>query len=269
MSEFCMTDLPLIRQNFRALGPDLNAFCLDFPTSFLSELQKVYREKLAPVLQAPEHQNWFEGVYYQSQEVANGDYYLLSYDTHPLLWLSNHNLKTYRIFERFFKALQLEAQMRAQIHFRKRLIMYSGFWVLGNRAEEQIWHYDYRPGAQAYTLITPLFDWHPAHGHLCYQDASGQEQIYAYRKNQAIVFGEGFYHCTQPYPPSSELRVLVSFTFGTDLWDRWEILKQNIAEQSYFYVQPCGHPVDTCACLKFWHWRQRLCGIFKRQNRPV
>lgn len=245
-------------QNFQAVHPQVNAFSFDFDSELLSEIRNAYQKDIAPYLQAPEQQRLLEGIYYQSQTIAMDDYYLLSYDTYPLLWVTNHNLKTHGIFERFFKSLKLKVSMRDLIKYKKKLIMYSGFFVVSNRANELMWHYDYRPGAEAYTLITPLFDWEPEHGHLNYQNKDQEVKTYPYKQGQAIVFGEGFLHSTQPYPTASKIRVLVSFTFGTDQWDSWEILKQNITEQSYFYKQPCGHPVDSCRCLQHWQQKKRF-----------
>jgi hypothetical protein len=46
--------------------------------------------------------------------------------------------------------------------------------------------------------------------------------------NEAIVFGDGFEHATEPYPESESLRVMLSFTFGTDKAEHWNILKETI-----------------------------------------
>lgn len=209
-----------------------------------------------------EHRSKLDGVYYQSEVLPNKDYYLVSYDTYPLLWLCNHSLKSYRYFQGFFKALQLEDALRQHLHFRQRLIMFSGFFVVGHHAHEKMWHYDYRSGAQGMTLITPLFDWVPGHGHLLYQRPDGSEGLYTYKKNQALLLGDGFLHSTEPYPLSEKKRVLVSFTVGSDRWMHWKLLKKNIAEQSHFYIQPCGHIVDRCSCFKRWQWKSRLFGRF-------
>lgn len=190
----------------------------------------------------------------------------MSYDTYPLLWLTNHSLNSYQIFDIFFKALQLESHLKQHLHFRQRLMMYSGFFVVGHQAHEKMWHYDYRTGAQGLTLITPLFDWVPAHGHLLYQRPDGSEGIYTYKKNQAILLGEGVLHSTEPYALSDQLRVLVSVTLGSDQWKHWETLKENIAEQSHFYIQPCGHAVHSCHCFKRWQWKSRLFGGFAGQQ---
>lgn len=223
------------------------AYHFRFSPTLLEPLRRAYTAQLAPELAAqPE---LLQGVYYQSQPLAQGDYYAFSYDTYPLLWITNNATTTHALFQDFFRGLQLEKQMKSKIKHRKGLIVYCGFFVVGNRADEKMWHYDYRPGAQAYTLITPLFDWHREHGHLLYRSSeNAPEQRYRYRCGEAIVLGEGFLHSTEPYAQSAQMRVLVSLTFGSDRWRDWEIIRQNIEEQSYFYLQPCGHPVGQCDC---------------------
>lgn len=238
------------------LHPELKAYRLRFEPVCLQELQGLFQQQLAPYLAA--HPQLLAGEYYQSEVLQPQQFYLVSYDTYPLLWLTNHSQATYAPFARLFRALQLDHLLADVLDFEKQLVMYSGFFVVGNRATERMWHYDYRPGAQAMTLITPLFDWNPAHGHLLYQLPDGQEQLYTYQLGEAIVFGDGFLHSTQPYAQTEPLRVLVSFTFGSDKWQHWPVIKQNIAEQSYFYCQPCGHPVNSCSCEQGWQQRQRF-----------
>jgi hypothetical protein len=258
--------------HFRPLEPGLNAFIFDFDPGLLAHLQHAYRQNIAPFFEIPEHRQKLEGVYYQSEVLPGKDYYLVSYDTYPLLWVTNHSQNSYQDFHAFFTALGLETPLRDTLAFRKQLMMYSGFFVIGDHAREKMWHYDYRPGAQGMTLITPLFDWQACHGQLLYRRVDGSEGIYTYKKNQAILLGEGVLHSTQPYPKSDSLRVLVSLTLGSDQWKHWDILKENIAEQSHFYVQPCGHEAGCCDCFKHWQqksrwwrlWRQRLGSYFAR-----
>lgn len=250
--------------NFKPLSAPLKAFTFDFDGSLLEPLRKAYQTQLAAYLNHPNQQHLFEGVYYHSAILAQQNYYLLSYDTYPLLWLSNHNQTTFQVFERFFRALSLESALAGVLPFQQHLQMYSGFFVVGNRATELSWHYDYRQGAAGYTLITPLFELQPEHGGLCYRDHTQTIQSYAYQQNQAIILGEGFEHSTEPYPLSQSLRVLVSVTFGPDHWQGWDLLQQNIAEQSYYYHQPCGHAVDSCRCWQKWQRRQALKQRYKQ-----
>lgn len=256
----------MTHSHFKALSAPLKAFSFDFEPGLLEPLQVAYQDQLAAYLNHPDQQHLFEGVYYHSEILPTEAFYLLSYDTYPLLWLSNHTLRSFQLFADFFQGLDLESALAGYLSFQKRLQIYSGFFVLGNRASEMSWHYDYRPGAPGYTLITPLFDWQPAHGNLCYRDLAGARQVYAYQKNQAIIFGEGFEHSTEPYPLSDSLRVLVSLTFGPDDFQSWDLLQQNIAEQSYYYHLPCGHVVDSCRCWPRWQRRQRLRQTVKKMS---
>ena len=112
------------------------------------------------------------------------------------------------------------------------------------------WHIDYLPGANAYTLLTPLFHRETAHGHLLYRDKDKTKKRHAYRPNEALIVGDYFSHATEPYPKSAEPRVLLSLTFGTDKFDHWPALKQTIDSQSEFFILPCGHESGTCHCLE-------------------
>lgn len=231
------------------LERDLNAFCVSFNPDLLTPIRQSYRRELEGFLLQPEHQYLLEGGKVFSQQIgpAPSAYFACSYDTYPLLWFSNNDAPTFELFEDFFEALDLSEDLKQLVDYREQIVMYCGFLVIGNRAPEPLWHYDYFPGANAYTLITPLFELEPEHGQLLYQ--LGQEvKIYPYQLGEAILLGEGFLHSTQTYAPSQSLRVLVSMTFGTDKWRYWETLKQNIEEQSNYYRLPCGHIVGSCRC---------------------
>jgi hypothetical protein len=98
-------------------------------------------------------------------------------------------------------------------------------------------------------LITPLFDLDDAHGNLMYKAEDSTNHTYNYKMNEAIVFGDGFEHATEPYPESNNLRVMLSFTFGTDKAKYWNVLKQTIDSQSNYMILPCGHEKGTCQCF--------------------
>jgi len=246
------------KKELTRLAPGVNAFKLQFDGHLLDNLRADYLTHLADLWQNSSQQKKLAGTRYCSEVLGETeDYYLLSYDTYPLFWLTNHSARSRQLFQDFFKQLPLENTLRKEIDITKKAIMYAGFFVIGNRANEPMWHYDYRPGAHAYTLITPLFEWETEHGHLLYKDKE-ETATYTYALNEAIVFGEGFLHSTEPYPVTDKIRVLVSFTFGTDRWKHWPILKLNIAEQSYYYALPCGHIQGQCQCKKKHHQRETL-----------
>ena len=74
-------------------------------------------------------------------------------------------------------------------------------------------------------------------------------KTYQYKMNEAVIFGDGFEHATEPYSRTDSLRVMLSFTFGTDKIEYWDTLKQTIGEQSNYMILPCGHQKGTCKCL--------------------
>ncbi|MGE3728898.1 MAG: hypothetical protein AB7I41_25345 [Candidatus Sericytochromatia bacterium] len=241
-----------------ALHNDLNAFTFSYPDVLLCDLQRQFEREIRPFFEDPAQDELLRGGKYQHMLLPGGNYSLCSYDTDPLFWVANRQASNYALFKAFFDALGLEQALKPKIKHKNQLVMYCGFFVVGNQAPDPNWHYDYRPGAPAYTLITPLFDLSPEHGQLLYELPNRQRQVYRYTPNQAIVFGEGFLHSTEPYGPSPNLRVLLSLTCGTDIIDYWPILKQNIEEQSDFYALPCGHFRGSCRCLEpnFWHrWK--------------
>lgn len=238
------------------LHRDLKAFTLSFDPVLLRELQNAYLQEIAPFFKAIEQVELLKGGKYQSFHLPGGAYTVCSYDTDPLFWVANAQAETYRRFLTFFERLGLAEVLIDKIPHKKGLVMYCGFFVVGNQAPDPNWHYDYRPGAPAYTLITPLFELSPEHGQLLYELPDRQRQLYRYQFNEAIVFGEGFLHSTEPYEHSSNLRVLLSLTCGTDLIEYWPILKQNIEEQSDFYALPCGHFKGSCRCLEPSLWQK-------------
>lgn len=236
-------------QNINSLAPELNAFTLQFDENLLNDIRDSYHQDLEAYLTANENNKLFQGGrrFNQPIESRQGSYYLVSYDTYPLLWITSNNQTTYTIYNHFFKQLGLIEAFKQKIDHKKNLIMYCGFLVIGKQATEPLWHYDYLSNANAYTLITPLFELNNSHGHLLYQH-NQKEYTYTYKMGEAIILGDHFLHSTAPYKNSEKLRVLVSVTFGTDKWQYWDLIKESIEEQSNFYRLPCGHFVYTCQC---------------------
>lgn len=245
------------------LSADLNAMTFAFPDQLLWPLQSHFNAHVRPFFEDPAQAELLQGGKYHNRVLPGEAYSLCSYDTDPLFWVANHSPITYQLFRDFFELTGLAEALKKFVKHRRSLVMYSGFFVVGNQAADPNWHYDYREGAPAYTLITPLFELQPGHGHLLYENPLHQRLRYRYQSREAIVFGEGFLHSTEPYAPHSNLRVLLSLTCGTDLLEYWPLLSQNIAEQSPYYVLPCGHAVGTCDCLEPGIW-QKMWTRFKR-----
>jgi hypothetical protein len=234
----------------KQLHPELDAYTVGFEDRLLDEIRDSYHRELSSLLENPQNQYLFQGG--QSHRVrigSSGSYFALSYESYPLLWFSNNDDKTYAIFRRFFDALTVENEIQKLVDCRERIVMYCGFLIIGDRAPAAQWHCDYAPGANAFTLITPLFELEPGHGHLLYK-LGKEAQRYQYTLNEAIFFGEKTAHTTEPYAPNAKKRVLVSMTFGTDKLEYWPQLRESLDTQAQYFMLPCGHVYGSCKCLK-------------------
>ena len=161
--------------------------------------------------------------------------------------MSADDLATHREFQTVFDRLGLADAVKPLVDWHERIVMYQGFYVVSNGVAEGNWHLDYYSGAHAYTLLTPLYDLDPEHGHLLYR-SHDEIMRHEYRRGAGVLVGERFLHATEPHPPAKP-RVLVSMTFGTDRMEHWPILGKTVGDQSWFVVRPCGHPRGTCTCL--------------------
>lgn len=234
----------------KQLHPELDAYTFRFEDGLLDEIRESYNRDLASLLENPQNQYLFLGGQSHRATVGqSGSYFAQSFESYPLLWFSNNNADTYAMFRRFFDALAIEDEVRGLVDCQERIIMYCGFLVIGDRAPASQWHCDYAPGANAFTLITPLFELEPGHGHLLYK-LENEAQQYQYQLGEAIFFGEKTDHSTEPYAPSAKKRVLVSLTFGTDKLEYWPYLKESLDSQSPYFKLPCGHIYGSCKCLK-------------------
>lgn len=232
------------------LHPELDAYTLRFEDSLLDEIRDSYHCHLAALLESPRNQHLFQGGLTHRVRIGNPSrYFALSFEDYPLLWLSNNDAETYATFRRFFDALDLEDQVRDLVDCRQRIILYCGFLVVGDRAPAAQWHCDYAPDANAFTLITPLFELDPGHGHLLYK-LGAETHRYQYTLNEAILFGDKTAHTTEPYAPSARKRILVSLTFGTDKLEYWPHLRKSLDTQARYFVMPCGHVHGHCTCLR-------------------
>lgn len=176
-------------------------------------------------------------------------FHVSSYGTAPLLWISSNNAHTYQLFKTFMDEIDVMDDIKKLVDFDDHIEVYCGFFVVGKKMDRQTWHKDFVDGANGYTLITPLFDLDKSHGNLMYKDASLAIKAYEYKMNEAIIFGEGFEHATEPYAETDTLRVMLSFTFGTDKSEHWNTLKETIGNQSNYMILPCGHEKGSCQCV--------------------
>jgi len=237
--------------SIKKIGPELNAYKFSFDEKKLDEIRRVYREHVFPLLETPEVAGLFKGGKNKFGPIGLKDqlYYYATYDEEPLLWISNNNQHTYEQFKEVFGALNFKEAVKPLVDFEEDITFYSGFFVVCNHAHNKAWHLDYAVGANAYTLITPLFPLENGHGNLLYKDQYGDEQTYVYKTGEAVFFGDHFSHATEPYSLVEIPRILLSLTFGTDKLQYWDTLRLTIGGQSEFLVMPCGHQSGSCKCL--------------------
>lgn len=243
------------------LHPGLNAYTVRFDPQLLDDIRTLYYLHIAPFLSLPENQNVLAGGKIHRLPIGK-EYYLFSYNTLPLLWVSANQEHIFALHRRFFEALELGAEAKKLVDYDQDIVMYAGFFIIGNRWPRPFWHTDFRPHSQAYTLMTPLVELDPHHGQLLYEYEQ-VERTYTYQVGEAIVFGDGVLHTTQPYPPNDTIRVMLSMTFGTDKWAYWPHLKHAVQAQSKYYVLPCGHVGGSCWC-RFKALPHEIKALFQR-----
>lgn len=234
------------------LAGGVNAYTLSFDDVLLNDLRTLYDKGVRGHLDLPSNSFLCEGGKYAEGKWQQGPYgfYACSYDDAPLLWVSNDNLTTYDVFNGFFRSLDIVDEVKQLIDFENEVVVYCGFFVVGDHLPEAKWHVDYFDGANAFTLIAPLFQPVSTHGDFLYRDNESIVRKYRYKRGEAIILGDRFPHTTEPYPKTSSRRVLLSLTFGTDKLEHWRVLKETVGRQSNFLVLPCGHQKGACDCLR-------------------
>ncbi len=238
-------------KKLQQIGPGLNAYKVSFNPSLLTALQTMFDEVLKERLNREGYAYLFTGMEQINIQMKFDDlqFHVTSYGTAPLLWISNNNAHTYALFKSFMDELDIMDDIKELVDFENKIEVYCGFFVVGKKMDRETWHKDFQDDANAYTLITPLFELDESHGQLMYKDETSATKVHEYKMNEAVVFGDGFEHATQPYPETDNLRVMLSFTFGTDKVEHWPVLKQTIGEQSNYMILPCGHEKGSCQCI--------------------
>src|SRR5271165_1447461 len=96
------------------IGAGLNAFKIQFEDGLLGEIRESYRRELLAVFSNPQNLHLFEGgrQLYQPVGASTSEYFLASYGSHPLLWLSCNTPETYQIYRRFFDGLEIESDVK-------------------------------------------------------------------------------------------------------------------------------------------------------------
>lgn len=236
----------------KKLSPTLNAYTCQFDESLLLPLRQLYNRLIAPTLENHPHLLKGDQVISTGLHAPDYKFFATTYNDAPLLWISSDDHVTYQVFKNLYDALNIEAEIKKLIDYDQHIVVYSGFFVVGDHLDKELWHVDYFDNANAFTLISPLFDLDAQHGRLLYADEQQVRQRYEYKTGEAIIFGDTFLHTTEPYPKNKP-RVLFSLAFGTDKTQYWEILEKTIGAQSRFMYLPCGHQAGKCECVVLKH----------------
>jgi hypothetical protein len=225
---------------------NLNAYAFSFDDSILGRLRTVYAAEVAGNLDAA-YAAIRRGSNYAIRQGGH-EFHVTNYDEN-LLWVSSNNAATYEVFSECFDALNIAEGLKRLVDHDEKIVMYCGFFVVSYQMTEPSWHVDYFENANAYTLLTPLFELDADQGNLLYRNEQGSIDRYRYRTGQGLLIGEQFLHATEPYPRTPKARVLLSMTAGTDKMTHWKALSRTAGNQSEFLMLPCGHVRGSCGCL--------------------
>ncbi|MEQ1663464.1 MAG: hypothetical protein ABL877_12300 [Thiobacillus sp.] len=118
------------------IGDGLNAYTFTFGDDDLNEIRDSVRPYIDEILTNPDYKQVLNGGKQYSLPIGEktADYYLVSYGTSPLLWLSTNTDHAYQIYKRFFEAVGIEADVKELVDYEKNIVVYCGFLVIGNKS---------------------------------------------------------------------------------------------------------------------------------------
>jgi hypothetical protein len=154
-------------------------------------------------------------------------------------WISASAESSFDMFQSAFDRLNVARHVAPFLDLEEHVRLYVGFIVLRSECTSPSFHLDWIDcNNEGFTLITPISDCPPGFGML-YNKLNGQVAPYEYRRGQALIFGDHFWHSTAP-GKSDRPVALLSFTFGTDKMIHWKRLSQTAADQSSLIRKPNG-----------------------------
>mmetsp|Transcript_40601 Transcript_40601/g.91583 ORF Transcript_40601/g.91583 Transcript_40601/m.91583 type:complete len:353 (+) Transcript_40601:66-1124(+) len=160
-----------------------------------------------------------------------------------IAWISVDDEGTYRQFERLAQQSGILEQCSPMVDHDRGLRIFNSYFVVRSVAHDANMHCDYvkEVGTDALTLMTPItprLDGDRGFN-LLYRSLDGELHTYTYRKGEAVVFGAGFEHSTEP-GESAEPSAFLCFTFGTDREELWPQIARTINTQSRIVCTPSG-----------------------------
>jgi hypothetical protein len=154
-------------------------------------------------------------------------------------WISPRTINTFRFFLSIFDRLNVSGKVAPYLDLKERVMMYSGFIVSRSFCEMPDFHVDWiDTNNEAFTLLTPISTDIKGFG-LVYKRLDGSIGEYEYRSDEAIIFGDKFYHSTKPAGMRAPT-FLLSFTFGTDKMEHWEKISRTAKSQGELIRFPDG-----------------------------
>jgi len=119
-------------KQLKQLEPDLNAYKVNFDAAFLKPLQELFNASLKEKLNREGYAYLFEGLEQINIQITDKElkYHITSYGTAPLLWISNNNAHTYKLFKSFMDKLDIMDDIKQLIDFKNHIEIYCGFFVV-------------------------------------------------------------------------------------------------------------------------------------------
>lgn len=158
-------------------------------------------------------------------------------------WISAVDGPGLDFFQDAFEALQIPRKLEP--HVGPGVVMFSGFFIWRREGTSTAWHHDFtNTNGGAFTLMAPLTRIPQKCCHLLYHDDEGETRKYVYRVGRAVVFGDDFWHSTEPGSMASPAGFLC-FTLGRRDMTRaeWRHARSYIASQTGVYQTPSGRRV--------------------------
>jgi len=154
-------------------------------------------------------------------------------------WISADDEIAFRVFESAFERLGIPEQAAQYLDIDREVRLFGGFVIVRTYCTAPYFHTDWtKLNNEAFTVLTPITPNADQFG-LLYQKVNGSIGEYAYRRGEAILFGDGFYHSTKP-GRSDDPVMLLCFQFGTDKMEHWPAINGQLNTQATMLRQPDG-----------------------------
>jgi len=213
----------------RGSQPAQNSFAVPIQAPVVDEAEALYdghlRERVAAIDQVALQA---EKVPCRTIDTGAGRFFLIrpSVWHSDICWISADDSTAFSLFEDWLARSTLVEQLAGAMDCRDKPILYNGYFVVRSACIGTNMHADFVDGlgTNAVTVMTPLRDFRNADSfQLAYVDDEGQPRRYTYRRGEAICFGAGFQHSTEPgaADPADGVHCYLCFTFGSDKAEYW------------------------------------------------